>query len=64
MAELIERGVGLADNSCSFRNRIALQFLNDYPTVDSDKFLLDEDLVHDDNIQGMSFVSQTLAESS
>ena len=63
--EILERGITQSDNIASFKNRIALQFLNDYPIYDAlEPSLLEEDSCDDGNIQGMSFVSTTLRQSS
>ena len=32
LQEMIERGYGMNEGDYSFRNRIALQFLNDFPS--------------------------------
>ena len=58
--EILERGISQGDNPLSFKTRIALQFLNDYPIHNPSQSLLEEDFCGDENIQGMSFVSTTL----
>ena len=55
----------MGDGDFSFKNRIALQFLNDFPTHSSAEALFEEDF-YDPNgkIQELSFVSTTLKEST